>query len=130
MSASIERPIGSETSSSAWSDGTKSIAPWALVMRNWQSIMWPCGWWLSWTKLSLGYSRIQHRRRTHTLPSVRLTNEKQSLGGAYVRFECSGCGGTCHRVASQVFEMLWHLASGVSRGHRRVREEAGASPGR
>src|SRR4051794_11874726 len=36
------------------------------------------------------------------------------LGGAYVRFECSGCGGTCHRVAFQVFEMLWHLANYVA----------------
>src|SRR6266545_6847806 len=33
------------------------------------------------------------------------------LGGAYVWLECSGCGGTCHGDAFQVFEMLWHLAN-------------------
>jgi hypothetical protein len=32
------------------------------------------------------------------------------LGGAYVWHGCSGCGGTCHRGAFQVFEMWWHLA--------------------
>ena len=32
------------------------------------------------------------------------------LCGAYVWLECSGCGGTCHGDAFQVFEMLWHLA--------------------
>src|SRR4051812_45122811 len=55
------------------------------------------------------------------------------LGGAYVRFECSGCGGTCHRVAFQVFEMLWHLArdtkpDGTARvSHGSIAERGGIS---
>src|SRR5262249_5135221 len=46
----------------------------------------------------------------HPRPVNEYCSAPLMLGGAYVRFECSGCGGTCHRVALQVFEMLWHLA--------------------
>src|SRR4051794_26561110 len=79
MRASTEQPIGSATSLSGWSAGTRSIALWALVTRNWRSIMWHCGWWLASTRPSIAYSQIEDRRHTHTPSGVRLTNEKQSL---------------------------------------------------
>src|SRR5512135_3243886 len=33
--------------------------------------------------------------------------------GAHVGHKCSGCSGSCHRVAFRPFRMLWHLADNL-----------------
>jgi hypothetical protein len=72
-------PIGGGMSSSRSSAGTRSIVPWAPVMRNWQLTMLPCGLWRSWTRPSIGYTPTALPVRRITIHGVLLTNAKQSL---------------------------------------------------
>ena len=40
----------------------------------------------------------------------RACGREPSRGKAHVWYKCSGCSGSCHRVAIRPFRMLWHLA--------------------
>ena len=40
----------------------------------------------------------------------RACGREPSRGKAHVWYKCTGCSGSCHRVAIRPFRMLWHLA--------------------
>ena len=43
----------------------------------------------------------------------RACGREPSRGKAHVWYQCSGCSGSCHRVAIRPFRMWWHLATKV-----------------
>jgi hypothetical protein len=56
---------------------------------------------------------LMHSTKHRQLVGGRACGREPSRGKAHVWYQCSGCSGSCHRVAIRPFRMWWHLATKV-----------------